>query len=216
LASAVAARTPAPADDVVAFGDAARAWFLISLQTFGGPAGQIAVMQRTLVEEHPWIGQRRFLHALSFCTLLPGPEAQELAICIGWLLNGIRGGLVATWLFVLPGVVGVIAHLAVFFAVHTLFSVVTDADLGPAHLARPDLGSARPLAFAILAVAALLLFWRGWSVLRTLGVCALLGLAAACSVSRSPERPRPRSGSAFSRLHRRSGALSSIGRAVDF
>jgi chromate transporter len=456
LASDVAARTPATTDDVVPFGDAVRAWFLISLQTFGGPAGQIAVMQRTLVEERRWIGQRRFLHALSFCTLLPGPEAQQLAIYIGWLLNGIRGGLVAGWLFVLPGVVtllalsaiyvgygdttavvavlaglapavvavvaqavvrvgrralghpalvtlavaafvaliafqvpfpvvigasaaagwalgrwapatmhaasghgddtdapaplipddalhaerpsrrhagrvlavgltawgvplaaaaaltgrhsvfteqglffsgaalvtfggayavlayvaqkavevygwlgpgemvrglalaestpgplimvvqfvafvgayrdpgsldpwvaavlaallttwvtfvpcfvfiflgapyverlrgnaslsaaltgitaavvGVIANLAVFFAVHTLFSSVSTADLGPAHLAVPELGTGRPLAFTILGVAAVLLFWRGWSVLRTLGVCALLGLAAA-------------------------------------
>jgi chromate transporter len=76
-------------------------------------------------------------------------------------------------------VVGVIANLAVFFAVHTLFSGITETDLGPAHLALPDLSTPRPLAFAILAVAALLLFRRGWSVLRTLGVCALLGLAAA-------------------------------------
>jgi chromate transporter len=76
-------------------------------------------------------------------------------------------------------VVGVIANLAVFFAVHTLFSGVTSADLGPAHLTLPDLGTARPVGFAILGVAAVLLFWRGWSVLRTLGVCALLGLAAA-------------------------------------
>jgi chromate transporter len=75
-------------------------------------------------------------------------------------------------------VVGVIANLAVFFAVHTLFSGITETDLGPA-LALPDLSTPRPLAFAILAVAALLLFRRGWSVLRTLGVCALLGLAAA-------------------------------------
>ena len=64
----------------------------MSLQTFGGPAGQIAVMQRTLVDEKRWIGQRRFLHALNYCMLLPGPEAQQLAIYIGWLLNGIRGG----------------------------------------------------------------------------------------------------------------------------
>jgi chromate transporter len=458
LHSDVATRTPGTSDDVLPFGDAVRVWFLISLQTFGGPAGQIAVMQRTLVEEHRWIGQRRFLHALSFCTLLPGPEAQQLAIYIGWLLNGIRGGLVAGWLFVLPGVVallalsaiyvgygdttavvavlaglapavvaivaqavvrvgrralghpalvglavaafvalvafqvpfpiviggaavagwalgrwapgtmrttgahgtdadaspplipddalhaerpsrrhaakvllvgllawglplavvaaltgrhsvfteqglffsgaalvtfggayavlayvaqkavevygwlgpgemvrglalaestpgplimvvqfvafvgayrdpgslnpwvaaviaallttwvtfvpcfvfiflgapyverlrgnaslsaaltgitaavvGVIANLAVFFAIHTLFSDVATHDLGPLHVALPDLGTARPLAFAILAVAAVLLFWRGWSVLRTLGVCALLGLAAAAA-----------------------------------
>ena len=89
--------------DVVPLRTAAKAWFAISLQTFGGPAGQIAVMQRTLVDEKRWIGQRRFLHALNYCMLLPGPEAQQLAIYIGWLLNGARGGLIAGTLFVLPG-----------------------------------------------------------------------------------------------------------------
>ena len=103
-----------PAGDVVPFGQAVRAWFSISLQTFGGPAGQIAVMQRHLVEERRWIGQRRFLHALNFCMLLPGPEAQQLAIYVGWLLNGIRGGLVAGTLFVLPGVVALLALSAVY------------------------------------------------------------------------------------------------------
>src|SRR5215210_7194059 len=88
-----AARPPEPA--TVPFGDAVRAWFVISLQTFGGPAGQIAVMQRALVDEERWIGQRRFLHALNYCTLLPGPEAQQLATYVGWLLNGVRGALVA-------------------------------------------------------------------------------------------------------------------------
>ena len=91
------------------FGAAVRTWFLISLQTFGGPAGQIAVMQRALVDEKRWIGQRRFLHALNYCTLLPGPEAQQLATYIGWLLHGTRGGLVAGGLFVLPGVVALLA-----------------------------------------------------------------------------------------------------------
>ena len=100
--------------DVVPFGDAVRTWFAVSLQTFGGPAGQIAVMQRTFVDEKRWIGQGRFLHALSFCTLLPGPEAQQLAIYIGWLLNGIRGGLAAGTLFVLPGVVALLALSAVY------------------------------------------------------------------------------------------------------
>ncbi len=94
--------------EVVPFRDAVRAWFAISLQTFGGPAGQIAVMQRELVEERRWIGQQRFLHALSYCTLLPGPEAQQLAIYVGWLLNGVRGGLVAGTLFVLPGVLALL------------------------------------------------------------------------------------------------------------
>src|SRR6188768_3636156 len=89
--------------DVIPLREAAKAWFVISLQTFGGPAGQIAVMQRTLVEEKRWIGQQRFLHALNYCMLLPGPEAQQLAIYVGWLLHRTIGGLVAGILFVLPG-----------------------------------------------------------------------------------------------------------------
>ena len=93
---------------VIPLMEATRTWFAISLQTFGGPAGQIAVMQRALVDEKRWIGQKRFLHALSYCTLLPGPEAQQLAIYIGWLLNGVRGGLIAGTLFVLPGVVALL------------------------------------------------------------------------------------------------------------
>jgi chromate transporter len=100
--------------EVVPFRQAVRTWFAISLQTFGGPAGQIAVMQRALVEEKRWIGQRRFLHALSYCTLLPGPEAQQLAIYVGWLLNGLKGGLVAGVLFVLPGVVALLGLSAIY------------------------------------------------------------------------------------------------------
>ena len=91
--------------DVIPLKQAAWAWARVALQSFGGPAGQIAVMHRVLVDERRWIGPNRFLHALNFCTLLPGPEAQQLAVYIGWLLNGIRGGLLAGWLFVLPGVV---------------------------------------------------------------------------------------------------------------
>ena len=102
------------AGDVVPFGAAVRAWFRVSLQTFGGPAGQIAVMQRALVEDRRWIGQQRFNHALSYCMLLPGPEAQQLAIYIGWLLNGTRGGLVAGTLFVLPGVLALLALSALY------------------------------------------------------------------------------------------------------
>ncbi|HWG99333.1 MAG TPA: chromate efflux transporter [Pilimelia sp.] len=100
--------------DVVPFAQAVKAWSVISLQTFGGPAGQIAVMQRHLVDERRWIGQKRFLHALNYCMLLPGPEAQQLAIYVGWLLNGIRGGLVAGTLFVLPGVAALLALSAVY------------------------------------------------------------------------------------------------------
>jgi chromate transporter len=106
--------TPASADDVVPFRAAVRAWFAISLQTFGGPAGQIAVMQRALVDDRRWISQRRFLHALNYCMLLPGPEAHQLAIYVGWLLNGLRGGLVAGVLFVLPGMLALLALSALY------------------------------------------------------------------------------------------------------
>lgn len=105
-----------PSRDVVPLREATKAWFLISLQTFGGPAGQIAVMQRVLVEERRWIGQQRFLFALSYCSLLPGPEAQQLATYVGWLLNGVRGALVAGILFVLPGVAALLALSAVYVA----------------------------------------------------------------------------------------------------
>ena len=101
-------------NDVIPLGEATRAWFVISLQTFGGPAGQIAIMQNKLVDEKRWIGQQRFLHALNYCTLLPGPEAQQLAIYTGWLLNGTRGGLIAGSLFVFPGVIALLVLSAIY------------------------------------------------------------------------------------------------------
>src|SRR5213595_1034393 len=87
------------------FADAVKVWARIAALSFGGPAGQIAVMHRILVDEKRWIGEERFLHALNYCMLLPGPEAQQLAIYIGWLLHRTKGGLVAGTLFVLPGFV---------------------------------------------------------------------------------------------------------------
>ncbi len=93
----------------VSFAEATRVWLRIALLSFGGPAGQIAVMHRILIDEKRWIGERRFLHALNFCMLLPGPEAQQLATYIGWLLHGVRGGLIAGGLFVLPGAVAILA-----------------------------------------------------------------------------------------------------------
>jgi len=122
--------------DVVPLREATRAWFLISLQTFGGPAGQIAVMQRSLVDERRWLGEKRFLHALSFCMVLPGPEAQQLAIYSGWLLNGWLGGLIAGFLFVLPGIVALLA-LSWLYAVHGDAALVAGifAGLAPAVLA---------------------------------------------------------------------------------
>ncbi|TPK93725.1 MULTISPECIES: chromate transporter [unclassified Mesorhizobium] len=85
------------------FREATRLWAKIGLLSFGGPAGQIALMHKELVEERRWIGEERFLHALNYCMLLPGPEAQQLAVYIGWLLHRTAGGLVAGILFVLPG-----------------------------------------------------------------------------------------------------------------
>lgn len=85
------------------FTEATKVWAKIGLLSFGGPAGQIALMHKELVEERRWIGEQRFLHALNYCMLLPGPEAQQLAIYIGWLLHKTIGGLVAGILFVVPG-----------------------------------------------------------------------------------------------------------------
>jgi len=100
----------------VAFAEAARVWARVAALSFGGPAGQIAVMHRILVEEKAWIGERQFLHALNFCMLLPGPEAHQLAIYLGWLLHGARGGLVAGLLFVLPGFLAIMALSLVYVA----------------------------------------------------------------------------------------------------
>src|SRR3954470_11552650 len=93
----------------VSFGEALRVWFKIGCLGFGGPAGQIALMHRILVDEKRWVEESRYLHALNFCMLLPGPEAQKLATYVGWLLHGTRGGLVAGILFVLPGALVMLA-----------------------------------------------------------------------------------------------------------
>ncbi len=97
------------------FSDALKVWLKIGLLSFGGPAGQIALMHRTLVDERKWIGEGRFLHALNFCMLLPGPEAQQLATYMGWLMHGWRGGIAAGTLFVLPGA-AVVLGLAALYA----------------------------------------------------------------------------------------------------
>lgn len=97
------------------FREALKVWAKVALYSFGGPAGQIAVMHKFLVDEKKWIGENRFLHALNYCMLLPGPEAQQLATYIGWLLHGRKGGIVAGALFVLPGFIAILA-LSVLYA----------------------------------------------------------------------------------------------------
>src|SRR5258707_380047 len=120
---------PAGVEASPAFGEAFRLWFKIGCINFGGPAGQIAMMHRVLVDEKKWIDEPRFLHALNFCMLLPGPEAQKLATYIGWLLHGVRGGLVSGILFVLPGAF-VMLGLSLLYALGRGFSAVNRALVG--------------------------------------------------------------------------------------
>ncbi len=100
----------------VSLGDLARESLRIGLLGFGGPVGQIALMHRIYVDERRWIDEPRFLHALNYCMVLPGPEAQQLAIYVGWLLQGVRGGLIAGTLFVLPGALVVLALTSLYLA----------------------------------------------------------------------------------------------------
>ena len=108
MASGESDKGGAEASPPIRFDQAFLVWLKISLLSFGGPAGQIAVMHRLLVDELKWVSEKRFLHALNFCMLLPGPEAQQLTIYLGWLLHRVRGGVVAGVMFVLPGALTVL------------------------------------------------------------------------------------------------------------
>src|SRR6266571_262089 len=101
----------------VSMREALRVWLRVAMLSFGGPAGQIAVMHRIIIEEKHWISENRFLHALNYCMLLPGPEAQQLATYIGWLMHRTLGGIMAGVLFVIPGVIAIMA-LSVIYAAY--------------------------------------------------------------------------------------------------
>ena len=151
------------------FAEATRTWARVGILSFGGPAGQIATMHRILVEEKRWISEERFLHALSFCMLLPGPEAMQLATYVGWLLHGVRGGLVAGVLFVVPGLATVLALSALYATFGhvegaagallglkaAVLAIVLEALL---RVGRRSLRSAALVAMAVLAFLALALF----------------------------------------------------------
>ena len=151
------------------FAEALRVWWRIGLLSFGGPAGQIALLHRAVVEERRWVGEARFLRALNFVTLLPGPEAQQLATYLGWLMHGVRGGVAAGVLFVLPGAAvmlalsvlhatlgGVPAVAALFFGLGCAVLVfVAEALL---RVARRALRGPVPWGVAGAAFAALFLF----------------------------------------------------------
>lgn len=153
----------------VSLRQAARVWAKVGLMSFGGPAGQIAVMHRELVETRRWISDARFLHALNYCMLLPGPEATQLAIYIGWMLNRTAGGLIAGILFVLPGFVTILALsivyvlygqvpwiVAVFFGLKAaVLAVVIEAVL---RIGRKAIRNRMMLAIAVLAFVAIFFF----------------------------------------------------------
>jgi chromate transporter len=111
--SAISAKSPRT---FPTFTEAFHVWLKVAALSFGGPAGQIAVMHRIIVEEKRWISESRFLHALNYCMLLPGPEAQQLATYIGWLMHRTAGGIMAGGLFILPGVVSIMALSYVYAA----------------------------------------------------------------------------------------------------
>ena len=153
----------------VPFRDAVRVWLKIGLLSFGGPAGQIAMMHRILVDEKRWIGEARYLHALNYCMLLPGPEAQQLATYVGWLLHRTVGGLVAGILFVLPGALVMLA-LSIVYALYSdlplidalffgikaaVLAIVVEAVL---RIGRRALGNQAMYAIAALAFIAIFFF----------------------------------------------------------
>ena len=105
------------------FAEALRVWAYIGCVNFGGPAGQIALMHKLLVEEKKWISDARYFHALNYCMLLPGPEAQQLATYVGWLMHGVRGGLAAGLLFILPGALVMLA-LSILYVNYADLSIV--------------------------------------------------------------------------------------------
>ncbi len=146
------------------FGEAFKTWFKIGCLSFGGPAGQIAMMHRVLVDEKKWIDEPRFLHALNFCMLLPGPEATKLATYIGWLLHGVRGGLAAGILFVVPGALFMLG-LTLLYALGRGFPVIDGALFGI------------KAAVLVIVVEALIRIGR-----RALKTTMLLGFAAAAFI----------------------------------
>jgi chromate transporter len=147
------------------FREAFRTWVQVGLYSFGGPAGQIAVMHRMLVEERGWISEERFLHALNYCMLLPGPEAQQLATYLGWVLHRWLGGLVAGVLFVLPGFVAILL-LSVLYAGFYDTTLVQGVFYG-----------IKPAVVAIVVQAVLRIGGRALSGAASLAIAALAFVA---------------------------------------
>jgi chromate transporter len=124
--AAIPRRTP---HHGVTLAEAFRVWLRVAALSFGGPAGQIAVMHRIIVDEKKWVGENRFLHALSYCMLLPGPEAHQLAIYVGWLMHRWPGAIIAGGLFVVPGVISIMA-LSYIYAAYGSVPIIAALFLG--------------------------------------------------------------------------------------
>ncbi|MEQ8281103.1 MAG: chromate efflux transporter [Deltaproteobacteria bacterium] len=184
-----ALHSPATEDPatVVPFSAAVSVWIRVGLQSFGGPAGQIAVMHRILVDEKRWVSEHRFLHALNYCMLLPGPEAQQLATYIGWLLHGTKGGLMAGSLFVLPGFIAILALSYLYAAfqgvgvVAALFFGLKAAVLavvveGVLRIGRRVIKNAAMFSIAVLAFVGIFFFELPFPIIViTAGITGLVG-----------------------------------------
>ena len=172
--------------DAPSFREALRFWMKLGFVSFGGPAGQIAIMHRELVERRRWISERRFLHALNYCMVLPGPEAQQLATYIGWLLHGTRGGIVAGALFVLPSLFILVALSWLYMrfgdvpAVNAVLHGIKPAVVAIVLAAAWRIGSRslrHPLLWAIAAAAFVALFAFSVPFPLVIFAAALLGVA---------------------------------------
>ena len=181
------------------FREAVRAWARIALLSFGGPAGQIAVIHRVVVDEKRWVDEPRFLHALSYCMLLPGPEAQQLATYFGWFFHGTRGALVAGTLFILPGVLAILALSYVYVIagntplVAGLFYGLKPAVLAVVlvalrRIAGRALGGASSVAVAALAFIALFAFQVPFPFV--IGGAGILGLVLNRSADKTQNSSR--------------------------
>ncbi|MFN0180049.1 MAG: chromate efflux transporter [Gemmatimonadales bacterium] len=185
-----------PASPTVSLAEATRAWARIAIHSFGGPAGQIATIHRVVVAERGWLTEAQFLHALGYCMLLPGPEAQQLVTYAGWRLHGVRGGLIAGSLFILPGFVailalsigyatfGQVAAVAAIFAglKPAVFAIVMEALNRLGKRALPDRWA---IGFAAAAFLGIFAFGVPFPV-----IIAVAGLAGA-SLGRQAGSPLP-------------------------
>ena len=172
----------------ISFNEALIVWMRVAILSFGGPAGQIAVMHRVLVEEKNWISESRFLHALNYCMLLPGPEAQQLATYIGWLLHRTVGGVVAGSLFVLPGVFAImgLSYIYVTYGnvglVEAFFFGLKAAVLAIVMEAVVRIGRRalrNPIMIALAAIAFVAIFFFGAPFPLIVIAAALIGLVGA-------------------------------------